>query len=85
MQQNQVFSPKYWVIHDKLKDDVILWTAAKCKNKAIENFIYKGSDALERYGNCRVETVEELFYEDDNIEAVLIEINFACSTVDINK
>jgi|TARA_A100001391_G_scaffold100726_2_gene66963 hypothetical protein len=74
MQKDPIFSPKYWVIHDKRLADVYLQTASKSRQGAVDNFCNKGLLGLEYFGVTRYKTIEELFHEDDNLEAILVEV-----------
>jgi len=39
MNKDQKFTPKYWVVHDKKIDDVLLWTASKSMQGAVDNWV----------------------------------------------
>lgn len=61
MNKEQKFTPKYWVVHDKSLDDVVIFTAAKGRQESIDLF-------TQFYG-------EDTFYESSNLLCSLIEIN----------
>jgi hypothetical protein len=58
---DQKLTPKYWVIHNKTTDDVMLQTASK--------------SLADAWANAEAEFGESVC-EDENIEPILIEINF---------
>lgn len=60
MKDNQKFTPKYWVLHNKQDDDVYLSTA--CKSRP--DTVLQAEDLL-----------GEDWFMDDNFEVILIEIN----------
>lgn len=71
MKQNKKLTPKYWVVKVKGDDDVLLNTARKSKQGSIRAYIYDLSKKLPMYSEDKL---EELYYENDKIECVLIEI-----------
>ena len=59
MKDNQKFTPKYWVLHNKIEDDVYLSTACKSYPDAV----LQAQDLL-----------GEDWFMDDNFEVILVEI-----------
>lgn len=48
MKQNQEFTPKYWVMHDKNTDDIFVDTMDKCmsRSKGKYNKLHKDKDGV---------------------------------------
>ncbi len=61
MKQDQYYTPKYWVVHDKSSDDVFMWTASKIRQEAIELFDHSN--------RCSVD-----FDYNELLECILIEV-----------
>lgn len=59
MKDNQKFTPKYWVLHNRQNDDVYLSTAYKAQSDTL-----KAAEDL----------FEDDWFMDDNLEIILIEI-----------
>jgi len=73
MNNNQKFSPKYWVVHDISTDDVFIDTACKTKsdseNSYITNYLWgKQVNTLSRFD------AEDVFENNGNLKCILIEI-----------
>jgi hypothetical protein len=66
MKPNQEFTPKYWVLHNKETDDVLISTASK------------SFDGCKQNARCNEPTAYEKYYHDDErYEIVLISVDFA--------
>lgn len=72
MKKNQKYLPKYWVVHDKNTDDVFIQTASKSLNIAERKFV--DYCATSYYGDLNEEELFEKFYDDENLETILVEI-----------
>ena len=72
MKKNQKYLPKYWVVHDKNTDDVFVQTMSKSLNDAENKFVKYCAES--RYGDLCYDDLFESFYEDENLETILIEI-----------
>lgn len=59
MKKDQKLTPKYWVGHNKLTDDVFIQTIDKSYNKVLDNM-----DLM--FGNA--------WYDDSSHEVILVEI-----------
>lgn len=68
MKKSQAFTPKYWVVHDIRKDDVLLYTASKSRDYSIYLYVQKfGEDGR---GNLDWSH----FDDDENLRCSLVEI-----------
>lgn len=72
MKKSQKYLPKYWVVHDKNTDDVFVQTMSKSLNDAENKFVKYCAEC--RYGDLCHDDLFESFYEDENLETILIEI-----------
>lgn len=73
MHKDQKHSPKYWVVHDKISDDVFINTASKNRQTSVDIFL---DDNSFDYWGCYVEDDELLgLYElSEDLETILVEI-----------
>ena len=72
MKQNQKYTPKYWVVHDKETDDIFTSTMHKSKHQSEEIF---AEILMEVIGYKCVEDALEGYYDSsDTYECILIEI-----------
>lgn len=65
MKSDQMFTPKYWVLHNKSEDDVYLQTASKTYDDCCTF-----ADAM-----CGEE-----WWDNDNLEVILVEIRMLVFT-----
>ena len=66
MKSNQEYSPKYWVVHDKTTDDILVLTMNKSRPDSLETYeLMQAADLIGYQGNLE---------DDDNLECILIEI-----------
>lgn len=72
MRKTQEFTPKYWVVHDKNSDDVLLYTASKSRDYSICLYVESFVNAEDERGNLRY----GIFDDDDSVECSLVEIKF---------
>jgi hypothetical protein len=68
MNTSQQFTPKYWVVHDTLSDDVFMQTADKSKQESIRKFLGLEPKLLWNFD-------EYYLPEDCNLDCSLVEIN----------
>ena len=76
MKTDQKYSPKYWVVHDKTTEDVLLHTARKSSEDSIKALVdskYKGVDI------DIVTALDQIYDENSNLECILIEIKEVCN------
>lgn len=59
MKQDQKYTPKYQVVHDTTTEDVLLWTAEKSLQGAVDEY------------NLNMEVS---FEEEENLEVVLVSL-----------
>ena len=72
MRKAQTHTPKYWVVHDKHDSDVLLFTARKSKENSIGAYVYS---LKEKHPYWQKSHLESLYYDNLNLECVLVEIN----------
>lgn len=74
MKQNQKFTPKYWVVHDKETDDIFPFTMHKNKRQSEEIFAEHLIDIVYEYTS--IEDALEVFDSDKGgtYECILVEI-----------
>lgn len=79
MIEGQKLSPKYWVVHDKMSDDVYLSCAHKSRSESERLFI--DTVLAKPFGinmdDMSEEDYEELcekYYNDKDLECILIEV-----------
>lgn len=76
MKSNQKYLPKYWCVHDKNTDDIFIDTCSKSYKDAENKWLTKY--AFEYFNKILPDDeLEELYYESDNLEVLLIELNIA--------
>lgn len=73
MKQDQKFKPKYWCVHDKSSNDVFISTMSKSASGSIQNFY--DNVAVGMFGELTEDELVDKFYESDNLEVVLVELN----------
>jgi hypothetical protein len=73
MKSNQKFTPKYWCVHDKNTDDVFVDTMSKSAVGAMQKFYDNIAGNL--FGELTESEMVDLFYEGDNLEVILVELN----------
>ncbi len=71
MRIEQKLSPKYWVVHSKLEDDVYLSSAHKSKHTSIERFV---KEYISPLFSGDYEDALECFENDEDYECILIEL-----------
>ena len=72
MKQNQKYTPKYWVVHDKETDDIFPSTMHKSKWQSEELFINQMTEIL-NFSNFE-DARESYENNSDTYECILIEI-----------
>lgn len=73
MKSNQKFTPKYWCVHDKNTDDVFVETMSKSVVDAMQKFY--DNVAIKMFGELTEDELVDKFYESDNLEVILVELN----------
>ena len=58
MNNEQEFTPKYWVVHDKEDDDILISTASKAKDNACSKMKQIFGDRCFEDGRYSVDLVE---------------------------
>ena len=75
MNAEQKLTPKYWVVHDTVTDDVFISTARKGAKSAIDAFLDLHS--YDYFGTVSDEEVVGLYYEHPSLKCSLMEIKLA--------
>ncbi len=73
MKSDQKFTPKYWCVHDKNTDDVFVDTMSKSAVDAMQKFYDNIAGSL--FGELTESEMVDMFYEGDNLEVILVELN----------
>jgi hypothetical protein len=68
MNTSQEFTPKYWVVHSTLSDDVYIYTADKSRQGSIRKFLKENPKRFWGFD-------EDWLPENLNLDCNLVEIN----------